>query len=432
MRTISTCFILAIAGSATAITSPLPSVTDYRFTEPVHTNFIKGRILGPDPEPFSPVRGEDLIYLYEAYAEMSALLSSRPDSSLNHLDGIDTAHLRINYAALLNRPAYQALYYLFQDNTNGNRDVLIIPSVSIQPATNLVPTRGAYVPYYVAADAALASTAAVCAPTNLLPLGIFPRRRRIESADVAAYYLALGGVSGVARDFGIEAQTNHHLMTVHDYITEASLINEKIQYNTIDTTTHWGTSGGGLADYSHTEFTIARFHIKDDSYATSSPLPGSRTTTFESNDDITAPLFPTGIVRAAQISVRTCLLVAHVNYYQFENIAQSITNSIDTVSIYTNFAFYATAQATIYEKGGIVYASVTPNYTTIYNDFFAATGYGYPDDMKFPAPPSRGLFPADSEGRITNRRDTSVEIKPKKIGLAIDIAWHSGFGPTRQ
>ena len=38
---------------------PLQELSDYKFSEPIYTNYISGRVMGPKPAPYTPLRGED-------------------------------------------------------------------------------------------------------------------------------------------------------------------------------------------------------------------------------------------------------------------------------------------------------------------------------------------------------------------------------------
>jgi hypothetical protein len=421
-------FILAFI-PALAIQSPLSSFNDYIFTEPVNTNFIQGSILGPNPPNYGPVRGEDSIYLYEAYSEMYTLLSAGPSTVRTRAPGIDTTYMRIDYAALTGRPSYQDIYYLFYNNTNGVRDVITKKNVTVSMPTNVIQLSNYYTyPSYMAGNAAVYSGAAMTAAESLKPLGTSPRVRYLAVTNVAAYYAELKKVSGIAKDFTSTEGTNYNYYTTRHTYDEYTFSDGSFSYDEISTESHPYIIGGGL--YEITLQSSGRVRIYDNgTYYISRALHSSTSGNCIADDDVSANLFSTSMVRASQITPKKGWISTLVTYSRTETKWLSPTNNATVVNIQTNFAVVIESQVQISERDGTVVATLTPNYVSAYNAFFSANpSFPYPDDIDYPAAPvGSSAFAADETGSKYNDTETIIRIKPVNVSLVLDIAWHTGF-----
>ncbi len=414
---------------ALAIQSPLSSFNDYIFTEPVNTNFIQGSILGQNPPSYGPVRGEDSIYLYEAYSEMDALLSAGPSTVRTRAPGIDTAYMRINYAPLTGRPAYQDIYYLFYNNTNGARDVITKKNVTVSMPTNVIPLpSSSSIPYYMAGNAAVSSGGAMTAAESLKPLGTSPRVRYLAVTNVAAYYAELKKVEGIAKDFTPTEGTNHNYYVVRYVYDTFTFSAGDYTYREVSTESHPYMIGGGLYEYTVQGSGVARSYYNGNYYL-SRTLQSSSIGNGIFDDTLSANLFSTSIVRSAQITPKNAWILTLATYVRTENRWLSPTNNATVVDIHTNFAVVIESQVQISERDGTVVATYTPNYVSAYNAFFSANpSFPYPDDIDYPAAPvGSSAFAADETGSKYNVTETSIRIKPVKVSLVLDIAWHTGF-----
>ena len=421
-------FMLAFI-PALAIQSPLLSFNDYIFTEPVNTNFIQGSILGQNPPSYGPVRGEDSIYLYEAYSEMDALLSAGPSTVRTRAPGIDTAYLELIIAPLSGRPAYQDIYLLFLGNTNGNQNVITRKDITVSMPTNVIPLTSANsLPSYMAGNAAVYSGAAMTAAESLKPLGTSPRVRYLAVTNVAAYYAELKKVAGIAKDFTPTDGTNtNHYTEILTY--DSFFFSEgTFTYLEISDESHPSMIGGGLYEATVQQSGIARRYYNDNYYI-SRTLHASNIGNCIFDDDVSADLFSTSMVRAAQITPQKAWIVTHAQYMHTETKWISPTNNATVVNIQTNFAVVIESQVQITERGGTVVATLTPSYSSAYNAFFSANpSFPYPDDIDYPSAPVGGsVFAGDETGSKYNVNETSIRIKPVKVSLVLDIAWHTGF-----
>lgn len=414
---------------ALAIQSPLSSFNDYIFTEPVNTNFIQGSILGPNPPSYGPVRGEDSIYLYEAYSEMDALLSAGPSTVRTRAPGIDTAYMRITYTPLTGRPAYQDIYYLFYYNTNGARNVITKKNVTVSMPTNVIPLpSSSSIPSYMAGNAAVYSGAAMTASESLKPLGTSPRVRYLAVTNVAAYYAELKKVAGIAKDFTPTEGTNTHTFAARDKYDTATFVDGSFVYDTIEQNIDYSKYGGGLHESSSQSAGRRRVY-QYPSYYISQPIYSSRFSSYVFDDELTIPLYSTGIVRSSQITFKQGWTLSLGYYSRNDSRYVSPTNYVTVAVVSTNFvAITPVSTVEISERDGLVVARVTPNYVAAYNAFFNGTSYPYPDDISYPqAPSGPQAFGPEETGTRYNNDSRSITISPYSVGLVLDIDWHTGF-----
>lgn len=413
-----------------AIQSPLATLNDYKFTEPVNTNFIQGRILGPNPPSCGPVRGEDSIYLFEAFSEMNAILSSQPSTSITNLPGIDTIYMRITYPSILSRPAYYDLYELLDSNTNGNRDVLLLSGTNVTMPTNLITYRTIdLTPYHIAGNAAVYSHAAATATVGIVALGKYPRVKYLAATNVAAFYDALKRVSGIAKDFYPEDGTNIHTYSSSVKYDTATLVDGSFVYDTIEKSIDYSMTGGGLIESSVQE--AGRKRVYDSpSYYISRPIYSSTFSSVVYDDELEVPLFSTSVVRSSQITFRQGWTISRGYYSRYAVKYVSPTNIETIASVDTNFvAMSPISTISISETtNGLVIAKVIPNYVDAYNAFFNGTSYPYPDDISYPqAPSSQQAFGPTETGTRYNYDDRAISIRQHSVGLILDISWHTGF-----
>ena len=437
MNIIATALLLMLA----FVDVPLQELSDYKFSEPIYTNYISGRVMGPKPAPYTPLRGEDQVYLWEAWSEMDLVSRAYPNSTLNPNRGLDRTTISKGRGGFTGT-AWNRIYNELASNTN------IQSSVS---AAGRLVQRGKYPASVeqmftfnysggswwsnVARIQVIAGSAAASTTREMEPLGLPLPGRVLASTNVAAFYQSLAGIWGIANDFNAPNSTNVNKTTSRRVATEATFDYETGQftYTTLPPQDGTGTQiGGGLYESTLQQTRVLQRQFEGESVF-SRPLPISMIYSFEAEDKLEVPLFTNTFARAIQLSNLKSWVVSSVNYTDYEQCWSTPTSFVYTANSSTNAMVAAEASSvSFFERDGMVHASVKPDYADSYNQFFKYTGLHPPDDGYFPKAPGPEVFKPGESTAKENQRTSDVQIYPRRLALVVRVTWHSGINSMAQ
>lgn len=415
---------------------PLRQLSDYRFSIPKYTNYISGKVMGPDPAPYTPLRGEDQVYLYEAWSEMDQLSKAQPNSAVVRRNGFDETFLDKSGSRVGSN--WRQIYVQLATNTNTSDSAagrLIQRDREVLLAKKLYPyimSGGAW-QTAVARSAVLANSAEATTTEEMMPLGLPMPGRTLASTNVAAFFQCLADIYGIANDFNAPNSTNVNKTTSRTLIMDASFNYEtgEFQYSTRSSSGEGTQIGGGLY-----ENTLQRTAVQQRQYQGSSrfstPLQSTAIYSFEAEDKLEVPLFTNTFAKASQLFVLNGWVVSSVGYTDFEQCWNTPTSMVYTVAISTNAMAAAEASISLFERNGMVYASVKPDYDDSYRTFLKKTGFHPPDDGYFPPAPTAAAFMPGESVTKQNTRSTDIQIYPRRLALALQVDWHSGIGEMAQ
>lgn len=407
------------------INVPLTRYGDYTYTKPNHTG-ITGKVMGTRPAPYTPLRIEDQIYLYEAWAEMDTVANATPSSVLTVWDGGDDARL-IRQGSRVGKP-WHPIYTGLCNNTNVG--ALVKAGASITLPTEFYPWRPSGGVFWtdVARGAVLFSGCAAGPLDGMEVLGNpITTSRVLASTNVCVFFETLAQVAGIANDYNATNSTNENRTTGKRLWTDCIFDRETGGYtyftkSTESTGTH---VGGGLYENTAQKVSVAQ-NQKDGSSKFSSPMQDSAIYSFEAEDKVTAAICTNTIVSADRITPRNAWLVCSVGYTDFEMVWKSNKEVNYTKSISTNMMVAVKVEAKITEIDGMVTATVTPDYDAVYRKVINS-GLEAPDDNYYPPAPTEAAFVNGGKETKSNERSTDIQILPRRIALVLDIAWHSGI-----
>lgn len=423
--------IAAMAAQA-KVNSPLATAADYRFTSPSNTDFIAGKIMGREARPYEPVRGEDEIYLYEAYCEMNGLLEATANSTFAKARGIDRRWLEKAYAAGRNTyTPYGRIYRMLAANTNATAAALLTNgnAADAELATNIWEAAGYDWPHSgAAADAARRGGAAA---TNTAAMAGMLETWRLVATNVAAYYAGIVEIKGIARDFDAINATNDTEVAEEWRVEWAEMDYYSYQWDT-GTSIYDGThdmQGWGAQSYAMKEQGVSSEPGHDGEYHVSEPIKGWRTYKVTESPTIEARLFPTNFARAAQLTAKKAWVLAVCSWSRSKRRWSSAWDVEDTN---TNRVMICAVPASVSfeEKDGVVTAKVNASADTAYGALKGEVD-GMPEDVAFPeAPTISGLPPVwfdDEERTWWNSNEADVGISAARIAMIIEVNWNAGF-----
>ena len=314
---------------------PIKTFDDYTYTKPIHTNYISGRVIGTKPAPHTPLRGEDQIYLYEAWTEMDTVANATPSTIMTVKQGIDGTAIsrRSGRVGAIWHRIYEGLA------ANTNVGALVKAGASVTLPTDLYPWRPSGGVFWtdVARGAVLASGMAAGPNDGMTVLGVPSGPRVLVSSNVVAYYEGLAAIGSIANDYNAVNSTNVNKTTSHYLITEATYNSETgdFAYSTRSGDSEGTWTGGGLYETTSQKHTVMQ-RQKDGASRFSSPMMSSQIWSFEAEDKITAPICTNTILRATQITPIAAWVVSSVGYTDYEDVWQSPSNMVLSVGESTN------------------------------------------------------------------------------------------------
>ena len=423
---------MALPAAALAVRSPLATPDDYAFTAPANGDFVRGEVMGPDPAPYSPVRGEDQIYVYEALSEIEAARDGGAGSWPRQ--GIDRRWPRQSASRV--GTAFALLYQALAANTNGSgAGGIALAGVPVPGAASAAWfVRSGRDPTGYARASVLEAGAAAVPVDGMDALGRGTGRLPLAATNVAAFYRCLASVGGVAGDYAVTSSGSAtNLGSSVSEWTDCSFSADadgggSFEYTTRRDVSGYRRIGGGLQESTSQETSVRQVaHGGKD--VRSAPMRSSTISSFDHDEAISVTLFTNAVARASGLSVRSAWVVCHCYYADSLQRWVSPSNAVLDVNVATNAMVALACSAATSEEGGMVVAKATPHYMDAYNAFFAAMpdDTHHPDDLWFPAAPGAEAFAPGEAKTVANGRYTAISISPVRLALVVDVDWHAGF-----